>query len=371
MIFQSIVKCFCYVLGCCSLFALIAFMAYLLFREKKWRPRKVFRKVFGKVACSWACLLALSICALCSSLEYSTFISSCAGFIVAEFVLAGMLPGMVPFVISVFLASILTVVVRLLCPRYAEIGDYSWVFTIMVLVITAIAVHSGQGSRSKEVVSPKNVLPQSRDEMVHSLLIILMTAALMTLSSSVEPGDSLLGNFLSSLCFLAQTAIFLLRSVELLSEDASPLMDVCPDVSGGIVNLCVEPQNQEDNEDSSSVEIFERLVRYFEEEKPYLNPDLNITDVAKGIFSNKVYISRAVNICTGRNFCQFVNYYRIRYALNLFISDPAMKITQIARMSGFNTFPTFNLAFRLYMNEAPRDWCRRYIQEHELSVDEK
>ena len=88
--------------------------------------------------------------------------------------------------------------------------------------------------------------------MVHSLLIILMTAALMTLSSSVEPGDSLLGNFLSSLCFLAQTAIFLLRSVELLSEDASPLMDVCPDVSGGIVNLCMEPQNQEDNEDSSS-----------------------------------------------------------------------------------------------------------------------
>lgn len=366
MISQLIVKCFCFVFYLFSFFALIAFPVYALSRKDKWSCGKAF----PQIVCSWCCLLALSVCAVCSDSEYQAFISSCAGFIVSGTVMAEMLPHRLPCMIAASLVSILAFIVRLFCPDYAVVGKYSWIFVVLVLSVAAVAVHSDLKVRSQACVLPRNRLLKGKNEAEYSFLVLLVTAALVTVSSSAGRGSNPAGNLLPPFCLMAHTALFMLRSVELLSGERLLYKDAGPDPSCGIANLCREP-NQEDCDDVYSMEIYDRLLQYFDEEKPYLNPEMNIAEVAKNIFTNKVYLSKAVNACTGRNFCQFVNYYRIRYALDLFISDPAMKITHIARMSGFNTFPTFNLAFRLYMNETPRDWCRRYIQEHGLSEDEK
>ena len=56
-------------------------------------------------------------------------------------------------------------------------------------------------------------------------------------------------------------------------------------------------------------DIYERVVAYFDAEKPFLDNELTINDLVKVLYSNKLYISRAISQFTGRNFCQFVNYY--------------------------------------------------------------
>ena len=106
-------------------------------------------------------------------------------------------------------------------------------------------------------------------------------------------------------------------------------------------------------------ELYDRLVEYFETDKPYLDSRLSINDVVKTVFSNKVYISRAISQYTGRNFCQFVNYYRIMYSVECFRSNPELKVTDMSEMSGFNSVVSYNTAFRLFMNENPSDWCRK------------
>lgn len=106
-------------------------------------------------------------------------------------------------------------------------------------------------------------------------------------------------------------------------------------------------------------DLYDRILEYFEREKPFLNNKVTVSDVAKVVFSNKSYISRVISIFTGRNFCQFVNYYRITYAIGAFRSNPSLKITQLAAMSGFNSVVSFNTAFRLFMDENPSDWCRK------------
>jgi AraC-like DNA-binding protein len=106
-------------------------------------------------------------------------------------------------------------------------------------------------------------------------------------------------------------------------------------------------------------ELYERIVEYFESEKPFLDNQLTINDVVKVVFSNKVYISRAISQFTGRNFCQFVNYYRISYSVECFRADPDLKVNALAEMSGFNSVVSYNMAFRLFMNENPSDWCRK------------
>ena len=104
--------------------------------------------------------------------------------------------------------------------------------------------------------------------------------------------------------------------------------------------------------------IYERLLGYFEKHKPYLKSDLTINDIVDVVYTNKLYISKAISHCTGRNFCQFVNYYRITHAVELFRADPTLKVVDLSERSGFNSTTSFSAAFRLYMGEKPGDWCR-------------
>ena len=62
-------------------------------------------------------------------------------------------------------------------------------------------------------------------------------------------------------------------------------------------------------------DIFARVVDHFENDMPFLSGNLVIEDLVKVVFANKLYISRAISRCAGRNFCQFVNYYRVRHSV--------------------------------------------------------
>jgi AraC-like DNA-binding protein len=103
----------------------------------------------------------------------------------------------------------------------------------------------------------------------------------------------------------------------------------------------------------------EEVERFFEEEKPYLKGSLTINDVVAEVFSNKVYISRAISQFTGRNFCQYVNYHRVMYIMDYYRAHPDLKVSDLWPICGFNTIVSFNMAFRLFVGENPSDWCRR------------
>ena len=106
-------------------------------------------------------------------------------------------------------------------------------------------------------------------------------------------------------------------------------------------------------------DIYDRLVALFENDKLYLNSDLSINDIVKIIFTNRAYISRAINQFTGRNFCQFVNSYRVNHSVQKFRENPELKVAELANLSGFNNVGSFATAFKYYMYESPSDWCRK------------
>lgn len=121
----------------------------------------------------------------------------------------------------------------------------------------------------------------------------------------------------------------------------------------------VEVSGMGQREDDIYKDIYERVLEYFEKEKPFLNSNLAINDLVSVVFTNKLYISRAISQHTGRNFCQFVNYHRIMYSVECFRSNVDLKIAELWPMSGFNSIVSFNMAFRLFMGENPSDWCRK------------
>ena len=144
----------------------------------------------------------------------------------------------------------------------------------------------------------------------------------------------------------ADSLFFIMRKHETL------ILESLNDVPGDMVNGRSSP-------DEVYKEIFERVVSHFESEMPYLSGDLVIEDLVKVVFANKLYISRSISRCTGRNFCQFVNYYRIRHSVEVFRQNPDLKVGELAAQCGFNSVGSFTMAFRLYMNENPSDWIRQ------------
>ena len=111
--------------------------------------------------------------------------------------------------------------------------------------------------------------------------------------------------------------------------------------------------------DDVYLDIYERILAYFETEKPFLDSRLTINDLVKVLYSNKLYISRAISQFTGRNFCQFVNYHRITHSMEMFRNNNNLKIHELSSGSGFNSDVSFNMAFRLFMGETPGEWCRK------------
>ena len=105
--------------------------------------------------------------------------------------------------------------------------------------------------------------------------------------------------------------------------------------------------------------LYSRVLALMDEKKPWLDGDFCIGQLAKRLFCNRSFLSRTINICSGRNFRWLVNYYRIVYASDLMRKDPHMKIEEVAKLSGFNTLPTFNYSFKLMMKERPSEYMAR------------
>ena len=114
--------------------------------------------------------------------------------------------------------------------------------------------------------------------------------------------------------------------------------------------------------------IYGKVLRFMESHKPYLKENFTIDELAQSVFSNKLYLSRAINYYSGRNFRQFVNYYRIMHATSLMKKDRHLKMTELAFKCGFHSVVSFNMAFKLYMNMTPSAYYGLLASKQGLAV---
>lgn len=104
--------------------------------------------------------------------------------------------------------------------------------------------------------------------------------------------------------------------------------------------------------------LFGRVEAYMEKEKPYLDDSFTLTQLATEMMTNKSMLSKTINDKYGDNFCRYVNAYRVKYALSLMQRDRRLKVSELSMMSGFHTVASFNMAFKLIMNDTPSEYMR-------------
>ena len=99
-------------------------------------------------------------------------------------------------------------------------------------------------------------------------------------------------------------------------------------------------------------EISRRILRLFDEEKIFLNPNLKLSDIASMAGSNRTYISRFFNAEQNTTFFDFVNGYRVRMAVEL-LMETEEKIEVIAERVGFNSRQAFHRVFSKTIGQTP------------------
>ena len=100
--------------------------------------------------------------------------------------------------------------------------------------------------------------------------------------------------------------------------------------------------------------IKEKILYYFDKEKAYLNPNLNMDLLSESINFPKYQITEVLNVEIGKNFFQFVNSYRIE-AVKKMLLEPKLKysIEAIGYECGFNSKSSFYTVFKNLTGETP------------------
>lgn len=112
-------------------------------------------------------------------------------------------------------------------------------------------------------------------------------------------------------------------------------------------------------------EVIEELARHMEEKKPYLDPEIRISDLADALNQPKHELSRLINLGFGRNFFDFINGYRVREFIRARneAASRHLNTLELAYASGFNSKTAFNRAFLKETGQSPRDYFSSDIKD--------
>lgn len=115
-----------------------------------------------------------------------------------------------------------------------------------------------------------------------------------------------------------------------------------------------------------SARVAKALTDAMEQQKIYLNPDLDLATVVAFVGSDQRTVSHVLNKHFGKSFNAFINDYRIEQVKRL-MADPASRqltLSGIAFESGFNSQSTFQRVFKQSTSLSPKAYYDQQIRVH-------
>ena len=152
------------------------------------------------------------------------------------------------------------------------------------------------------------------------------------------------------------------------TETLSDLSVVAHDAEYGQYHPVDDTGEKENNESSLSIrnKIEPLLERHCEEPQLYLQNDISLSQLAKQIGVNRVYLSQHF-AQQGTTYNAYINGLRIQHFINLYQEADAahqpITVQQLAYQSGFRSYGTFNTAFKQSMRMTATEWMRNMAQQ--------
>lgn len=102
----------------------------------------------------------------------------------------------------------------------------------------------------------------------------------------------------------------------------------------------------------------DKVTDFMKNKKPYLNPDLNLSDLSISLNFTRAELSKIINTGFGKNFNDFINEYRVNaFKAKLKSGEhQQLSLLGIAYDCGFNSKATFNRVFKKITQNSPTEF---------------
>jgi AraC-like DNA-binding protein len=166
--------------------------------------------------------------------------------------------------------------------------------------------------------------------------------------------------FGSASIFIIWAGFFGINQVNVFNQNVSrPIenLQTDTDISSGInksVAITTKYQNSALDENAVSL-IYKELVAIMDEKKPYVNPDLKLSELANMLNVHPNNLSQVINSVTNKSFYDLINERRIQEFLHLVTLPENKKYTllTLAFECGFNSKASFNRNFKKIVGKSP------------------
>ena len=102
------------------------------------------------------------------------------------------------------------------------------------------------------------------------------------------------------------------------------------------------------------------IEEYFQRSQPYLDPGLDLHQVASATGYTRNQMSYLLNQMLGQSFYQYVNQARLQHLLGLLeTAPPPVRIDELAFSAGFNSLSAFYRSFRQHTGLSPKAYLKQ------------
>lgn len=153
--------------------------------------------------------------------------------------------------------------------------------------------------------------------------------------------------FISGLFAYKQEGVFFERDLRVISDQTK---------ENQLIKYKSTGLTKEDSEVLNS-----KLIEFMQKEKPYLESEITINDLAKQLETTVHKLSQVINEVHRRNFFDFINLYRIGEVKKLLNDSAAedLKIESIAYDCGFSSKSSFYAIFKKHTHLTPTEFRKR------------
>ena len=135
-----------------------------------------------------------------------------------------------------------------------------------------------------------------------------------------------------------------------------------------VANLHDEYEGELETFSEDRRDLYAEMLRIIEQQKLYLNPELNQKLLITLLGTNRKYLYQAISQNAEENFKQMINRYRVDEAKRLIEERVDVgtdtSLEDIHALAGFNSVTSYYRAFKFFTGLTPRDYQLAYKQEY-------
>jgi AraC-like DNA-binding protein len=221
------------------------------------------------------------------------------------------------------------------------------------------------------VMSQDKLIPKKQSLITYRWLIILITSLTIIVlnfmvvtynSLSLKPSVGLENTYfihnVSALAYCIMSFSLLLFPNILYGIPKRMIVESVEKEEKSYKRTRTKSQKKTQNNKDPFEDLSEKITKYLEQEKPFLNPDFSISDIYIYFKVPKNHISYCVNTIMGTRFSKMKSELRVRHAIELLQSglSNSLTIEAIGQRSGFRTRSHFYAAFKEETGISPTEY---------------